>query len=470
MKINRINPEEIPLSKILSNVERYMDKSHINSVKPEAFAYDLFLAGEKCNTPEKSNLLNNCLTVLADKMLNAKQDNLAGIIYSFLIKFNNDNPIILKQLIPKSLKIAKMQKDSVHVAARTGELCNLYKAYQIHGSNYMACLALRKKALSKICSDYDAAGKNYRTISRQMNKKDTYIELLVRTKCDIAEELRITNKHDARKELLSAYNDMQKMSEKYRTENEKTYCGLKKYINIELTNITLCKNTNFNNPMEKFSNIRRNIIEATKENAPIENSLFDDCFASLYDEFKQNSYEDKFVYKSLQLTDELVNLGNFYLADRICNILTSKTQDNIKNLKSVILKQQELREKNNDDFGVLYFHNYLKNLCRKNIKAVTFSSLLKSLQSNIKALTNIIENYDSLSERKHLKPKNEYLKYLIFSKIDSAKLLRKTKPEYSKATIKEAANLLEKLPLDFITEHPEIKRTIEFIRTNIDSY
>ena len=69
--------------------------------------------------------------------------------------------------------------------------------------------------------------------------------------------------------------------------------------------------------------------------------------------------------------------------------------------------------------------------------------MLKSLQSNIKALTNIIDNYDSLPERKHLRPKNEYLKYLIFSKIDSAKLRRKTKPEYSKATIKEAESILK---------------------------
>lgn len=467
MKINQINPREIQLNKILSRVESYADKTHLNkAVKPEKFARDLFIAGEKCKTPEKENLLNNCLTSLADKMIDAKQNDLAGIIYSFLIKFNKDNLITLKQLIPKALKIAEMQKDSIHVAARTGELCQIYKTYDIHGANYLACLNLRKKALTDICSNYDTVGERFRTISRQKNDKDTYLELLIKTKYDIANEIIVTDKQNARNELLSAYKDLSQLSDDYKKTKERGYSMLKKHAGMQLTEITLCKNTPFNNTTEKFSKISKNIVDATKEKAPIENSLFDDYYNSMYDEFKQDSLEDKFIYKSLKLVDELENLGNSILADRICNILASKNQNNIRNLKTIILKQLELRDKNNDSFGVFYFCSILQRLFKKDSKAVSVNSYLKALQFDIKTTTNIINNYDNIPQRSNLKPKNEYIKQLIYAKVNAARLQKNTYPEYTNKVIKEVAKLIDELPLGYIAEHPEMESSIRFVRQN----
>ena len=471
MKINKINQDEILLQKMLSNVQSYMDKVYQQvPIKQEQFSCDLYIAAKKCNTPEKENLLNNCLIALADKMIDAKQDNLAGIIYSFLIKFNKDNPILLKQLVPKALEIAKMQKDSVHVAARTGELCNIYKAYEIHGTNYLACLALRKKALNHICSNYNTVGKKFRTVSRQMNKKDTYLELLIRTKCDIANELIYINKQEARKELLSAYRDFQKLSENYRTENEKNYCGLKKYVSIALTDMTLCNNTKNDNVMEKFSYIRKNIVDAIKEDAPIENSLLDECFNNMYEEAKKDSLEEKFIYKSLKFVDELEGVGNPFLANRICKLLMNKNQNNIRNLRFIVMKQLETREKNQNDFGVLHFCSIIQSLFKKDPKAVTINAYLKSNQAKMNAINNIINNYDNLLGKENLKTKEEYIEQLIFAKANSARMHKNTNPEYTQTAILEAYNWLKKLPSEYVREHAEMYKVVEFIKQNVNNY
>ncbi len=472
MEINKINQSQIPIQKMLSRVQNYMDKVYQQvPIKQEQFSSDLYIIGKKCNTPENENLLNNCLITLANKMLDAKQDNLAGIIYSFLIKFNKDNnPILLKQLIPKALEIAKMQKDSIHVAARTGELCNIYKAYEIHGSNYLTCLALRKKALNHICSNYDTIDENFKTVSRQKNKKDIYIELLIRTKSDIANELIFTNKQEAKKELLSAYKDFKKLSENYRSENEKFYCGFKKYISIELSNIILCNNIEFNNVMEKFSSIRKNVIDAIKEDAPIENTLFDECFKNMYEDAKKNSLEKIFIYKSLKLVDILENMENPYLANRICKLLMNKNQNNIKNLKNIVMKQLEAREKNQNDFGILHFCSIIQNLFKKDPKAVTINSYLRSNQIKMNALINIINNYDSLSGKENLNTKEEYIKQLIFAKVNTARLQRNTNPEYTQIAIRDAYDLLKKLPQEFIREHAEMYKVVEFIKQNVNNY
>lgn len=472
MKINKINQKQVPIQKMLSRVQSYMDKVHQQiPIEPEQFSCDLYKTAKKCNTPERENLLNNCLIALADKMVDAKQDNLAGIIYSFLIKFNNDNnPILLKQLIPKALEIAKIQKDSIHVAARAGELCQIYKTYDIHGANYLSCLALRKKALNDICSNYDTVGKRFRTISRQINEKDTYLELLIKTKYDIANELIVTNKQDAKNELLSAFKDLNKLSDYYKKTKERGYSMLKKHVGMQLTEIALCKNVQFNNISEKFDQISKNIIEITKEKAPIENSMFDDCFNTMYDEFKQNALEKKFIYKSLKLIDKLDTLKASFLIDRLCNILANKNQNNIENLKTITLKQLELRDKNNDNFGVLYFCSLIQKLFKKNSKAVSINSYLKSNQTKMNALINIINNYDSLSGKENLHTKEEYIKQLIFTKVNTARLQRNTNPEYTQTAILEAYNWLKKLPPEYVREHAEMYKVVEFIKQNVKNY
>lgn len=469
MKINKFDSNEIQVRKMLFNVQQYMDKAHAkDAIKTELFARDLYIVGRKCKGIEKENILTNCLAALAEKMRAAKQDNLAGIIYSFLIKFNENNPGLLKEFASKALDIAKEQKDSVHVAARTGELCQVYKAYDIHGANYLACLNLRKKALSDICSDYNTVGKRFRTISRQMNTKDTYNELLVRTKLDIVNELIVTNKQEAKKELLSAYNDFQYFSDDYKKHNERTYSMLKKHISTEITSLTLCKYQKSNNPMETFLKLRKNLINAVKNKEPIENSIFNDYYSSLYDEFKNESSDNRFVKKSLELEKELISLGNPILGNNIYVILRDKNQDNIRNLKDIIMSELEDRTKTKDSFGMLYFGTIFQKIFKKDSSAISVTMYLKSIKACMDALTDIINNYENIPKTSKLKSKNQYIEQLIFAKVNAAKLQRNTNPAYTSVAIQEAGNLIDKLPAEYIKKHPEMKNLINYVMQHID--
>ena len=470
MKINKLDSEEIKVRKMLYNVQGYMDKARINkSVNQKKFSNDLHVIGKKCRTPEKQNILNNCLIALAERMINLKQDNLAGIIYSFLIKFNKDNLVVLKQLIPKALEIAQKQNDVVHIAARTGELCQIYRNTHIHGANYLACLNTRKNALQNICLNYDKAKEKYRTVSRQISTKDMYIELLIKTKIDIANELASTNKCDARNELLSAYKDLSQFSNDYRLDPEKSYSTLKKHISIASTNIMLDKKSKNIGSVEQFETIRQNIINATKKREPIENSIFNDYISSTYDAFKNNSQEEKFIDRAIEFVNDLSNAGNPILTDKVFTILTDKNKSNIKNLKTVIMAQLEARERANDNFGVLRYSTTLQKLFKQDPKAVTISTYIKSIQININALTNIINNYDKLNIKNYkLRPKDEYIEQLIFAKVNSAKLHKNTSPAYYKQTIQEAGKLIDGLPAGFVSKHPEMRKLVDFVMQNVD--
>lgn len=469
MKINKLNSDEAKVKKLLYNVQGCVNKVRSNEpIKPEKLARDLYVVGNKCKTPEKENILTNSLTSLAEKMLNMKQDNLAGIIYSFLIKFNKDNLIVLKKLVPKALEIAQMQKDSVHVAARTGELCQIYKEYEIHGPNYLACLNLRKNALKDICENYETVGERFRTISRKINKKDTYVELYIKTKLELAKELLSTNKQEARKILLSANKDLALLSEDYKINDEKNYSMMKKYISIELTNIMLRGNTSGQNASEQFAKMQKNVIEAIKEGAPVENSIFKERFIEIYDEYKNNSFEDKFVDKSLKFVEKLNSLGNPILANNICIILQEKNQSNIRNLKEISLTQMKVRDEANDIFGVLHHSIAIQRLFKKDSNAVSINSYLKAIQYHIKVLSYIIKNYDSMSNESRLKTKDGYIEQLVFAKVNSARLQRNKNPEYFKNNINDAGKLLDDLPAGYIANHPEMKKIVSFIRQYVD--
>ena len=243
---------------------------------------------------------------------------------------------------------------------------------------------------------------------------------------------------------------------------------MKKYISIELTNIMLRGNTSGQNASEQFAKMQKNVIEAIKEGAPVENSIFKERFIEIYDEYKNNSFEDKFLDKSLKFVEELNNLGNPILANNICIILQEKNQSNIRNLKEISLTQMKVRDEANDIFGVLHHSITIQKLFRKDSNAVSINSYLKAIQYHIKVLDYIIKNYDSMSNESRLKTKDGYIEQLVFAKVNSARLQRNKNPEYFKNNINDAGKLLDELPAGYIAKHPEMKKIVSFIRQYVD--
>ena len=92
MNISRITPAEISVQRTLHTMQNYIynpfAKDH--PIKPELLAHDLYRVSEKCNTNQLKTLFNNTFINIAQRMIEAQQNNFAGIIYSFLIKINND--------------------------------------------------------------------------------------------------------------------------------------------------------------------------------------------------------------------------------------------------------------------------------------------------------------------------------------------------------------------------------------------
>ena len=134
------------------------------------------------------------------------------------------------------------------------------------------------------------------------------------------------------------------------------------------------------------------------------------------------------------------------------------------------MKQIETREKNQNDFGILHFCSIIQNLFKKDPKAITVNSYLKSNQIKMNALINVINNYDSLSNKENLHTKEEYIKQLIFAKANSARMHKNTNPEYTQTAILEAYNWLKKLPPEYVREHAEMYKVVEFIKQNVKNY
>ena len=126
---------------------------------------------------------------LAEVLVSLKNDNLASIIYSFLIKVNRGNEATIEQLATNGLKIAKRLNDPIHIMARAEDLRAIYQHKPSSQDKLLKVLYEQKRALSNITSNYESASKRYRTVSRQMQPIEAYEKRLSWIKQKIAEIL-----------------------------------------------------------------------------------------------------------------------------------------------------------------------------------------------------------------------------------------------------------------------------------------
>lgn len=466
MKINKLNSGTMPPIKMLLCIQKYAGKPYkgerIATLKKH-FSNDLFVFGENCKTHHEERLLNNFLITLAEKMKKIKLYELVGIIYSFLIKFNKDDISMLNQILPKALEYAKLQNDSVHISARCRDLCKIYRECDIHGNAYLAILKQRRYALENICENYDSAKQRFQTVSTEIRPKDKYIEQLISTRCEIADELALTDKHAATIHLMSAYNDLNKFSDTYKKTDKKSYIRLKICINKKLTDIALCSDMQFSSSAEQFEYVSQRLKKNVKECVPIDQSTFKKFCSNMYDNFKEKSQENLFFERFINLAKELSSLGNPYLSIAIFTVLREKNISNVKNLKKIETEALKLDDKQNNILGILYHCTFIDKLYKKDPNAIGIGYYLDSKQLEIKVLESLIENYDNFSKKLKLNSKEQYIENLIFVKANTAHLLRNKNPEYSKKAINDAKRLLKRLPSEYLEQHTELNAPINFI-------
>lgn len=206
-KINA-NPEksfEIFTQKVLKikDQRRQLDLS--------GFSNELYRLGDSFEAKNQKELMNKKAKKLAETLVAKNDSNMAGIIYSFLIKFNKGNFTLVEEYATSALAIAKRLNDPIHVMARCYDLKEIYKTFPPKDDKLVKVLFEEKRALNKIVSDYNSVKSRYKTVQREMKPIENYKTLLADTKFEIAKELINSDTKLAQQELAEAkvlYEDL----------------------------------------------------------------------------------------------------------------------------------------------------------------------------------------------------------------------------------------------------------------------
>lgn len=195
---NPIKSFDIYTQKVLKAAQKKID------VNKPAFANELYELGDRFESQSQKALLNKKANNLAETLVSLKNNDLAGVIYSFLIKFNQGNPLAIEEFSTKALAIAVRLNDPIHIMARAHNLKEFYKIVAPQSEKFLKVLYQEKRALNTIVNNYDKVKSNQKTILREMKSLENYKQTLAAVKLEIAEVLLNKDKNLARKELVEA--------------------------------------------------------------------------------------------------------------------------------------------------------------------------------------------------------------------------------------------------------------------------
>ena len=130
MKI-KFNPKTVKQNPILS-YDSYVQKV-IKALKRDAvvdkssFFAELKTLGDSFEHLDAKEQMNKKSKWFAETLVALKSNDLAGIIYSYLVKLNYSNVKIREDFATRALAIAKRTNDPVHIMARANDLKEVYK-------------------------------------------------------------------------------------------------------------------------------------------------------------------------------------------------------------------------------------------------------------------------------------------------------------------------------------------------------
>ena len=174
------------------------------SIDDISFYAELHAIGDSFTRQNQLTEMNKSSKRFAELLVSLGNGKLAGIIYSFLIKLNYNNPELVEQLATNGLAIAKRFNDPVHKMARAENLVKIYEKTQFGQTKHIQMLYTEKRALVQICKDYDKANNKFQTITRKMKPFENYEKMLSAIKIKIAELIMNDKPKDAIRELKEA--------------------------------------------------------------------------------------------------------------------------------------------------------------------------------------------------------------------------------------------------------------------------
>ncbi len=232
MRIMKFTPAQIlrqPKQALLALERETTERLQTNrSVDIKAFSRELHDIGEAFVYRSEVECLNKHGKRFAEMLVALGDSNLAGIVYSLIIRLNPKQVTIVDQVATKALAIAKRFHDPVHIMARANDLKEIYKISKPGGEDHLRRLQTEKRALNDICTNYEGVKKRYKSLRHEMKPVGSYELKLAAIRFEIAEILKNTNKNEAIKELLEAQKLLEKHGKgRLSTEIEKLLAELK---------------------------------------------------------------------------------------------------------------------------------------------------------------------------------------------------------------------------------------------------
>lgn len=173
-------------------------------ISPKEVSTEIYRYNNIFAKKNMTSLFTNLAMQLAQTLVSLGDNNLAGTIYSFLIKTNGGNAKLAEQIATNALAIAKRQHDPIHIMARANDLNNIFKVTAPQSKRRLTILYDEKRALNDICTNYEKVSKRYKTLTRRMKPVEVYEIMLASIKIQIAEFVASTDKYLAKEEALGA--------------------------------------------------------------------------------------------------------------------------------------------------------------------------------------------------------------------------------------------------------------------------
>lgn len=211
------NPQKIQNPyQAFKTLESKVTKCTKNSEKIDYSSFYAALAeiGDTFERQNQIHVMNKNAKRLAETLVNLKNSNLAGIIYSFLIKINENNTKLVEEFALNGLAIAKRFNDPVHIMARCENLRRIYTVKQPDSEKLLKILYMEKRALTDICKKYESSKNRFQSISRKVKPIDNYAQMLGKIKIQIAKMIKDKDSTSAIQELQDARNLLKSCTEK----------------------------------------------------------------------------------------------------------------------------------------------------------------------------------------------------------------------------------------------------------------
>lgn len=198
-------------------------------IDPHTFSDELYNIGDLFEKQNKKSEINRPAKKLAETLVALGNNNLAGIIYSFLIKCNQNDTKFVEEIATNALAIAKRLKDPVHIMARSHDLKEIYRITDYGSPKHLKILYDERRALNEICTNYKNTKQQYNTLSRGMKPIETYQTMLAIVRVEIAEIIKTKEPKSAIQELKAAREVLLKSrNEKYLKKIERYLSELEK--------------------------------------------------------------------------------------------------------------------------------------------------------------------------------------------------------------------------------------------------